>query len=49
MEKQAFVLSTYESQSDEALNESFRQGADMVRQRAPVLQRLRYNVFSEAP
>jgi hypothetical protein len=49
MEKQAFVLSTYESQSDEALNESFRQGADMVRERAPVLQRLRYNVFSEEP
>ena len=49
MEKQAFVLSTYEYQSDEALNESFRQGADMVRERAPVLQRLRYNVFSEEP
>jgi hypothetical protein len=46
-EKAAFVLSTYESQPDEALTESLNPRARVVRERAPVLQRLGYNVFSE--
>jgi len=47
-EKAAFVLSTYESQPDEALTESLNPHARVVRERAPVLQRLGYNVFSES-
>ena len=46
-EKAAFVLSTYESQPDEALTESLNPRAKVVRERAAVLQRLGYNVFSE--
>jgi hypothetical protein len=46
-EKAAFVLSTYESQPDEVLAESLNPRARVVRERAPVLQRLGYNVFSE--
>ncbi len=46
-ERAAFVLSTYESQPDEALTESLNPRARVVRERAPVLQRLGYNVFSE--
>jgi hypothetical protein len=48
-EKAAFVLSTYESQPDEALTESLNPHAKVVREEAPVLQRLGYNVFSEEP
>jgi hypothetical protein len=48
-EKAAFVLSTYESQPDEALTESLNPHAKVVREDAPVLQRLGYNVFSEEP
>jgi hypothetical protein len=46
-EKAASVLSTYESQPDEALTESLNPRTKVVRERAPVLQRLGYNVFSE--
>ncbi len=50
-EKAAFVLATYESQPDEVLAETSgineNIGARVVRERAPVLQRLGYNVFSE--
>jgi len=46
-ERAAFVLSTYESQPDEALTESLNPRARVVRERAPVLQKLGYNVFSE--
>lgn len=50
-EKAAFVLATYETQPDELLAETSgitrRRGARVVRERAPVLQRLGYNVFSE--
>ncbi len=45
-EKAAFVLSTHESQPDEALTESLNPRAKTVRDRAPILQRLGYNVFS---
>ena len=44
-EEQAYVLYTYESQSDDALSELMRR-TDVVRQQAPALQRLGYNVFS---
>lgn len=49
-EKAAFVVATYESQPDEVLQENsgISKGARVVRERAPVLQRLGYNVFSEA-
>ena len=51
-EEAAFVLATYESQPDEVLAEtpgiSLGEGAKVTRERAPVLQRLGYNVFSEA-
>lgn len=49
-EKAAFVVATYESQPDEVLQENsgINKGARVVRERAPVLQRLGYNVFSEA-
>ena len=46
-ERAAFVLSTYESQPNKALTESLNPRARVVRERAPVLQRLGYNVFSE--
>jgi hypothetical protein len=46
-EKAAFVLSGYESQPDEALSERLNPRASVVRERAPILQRLGYNVFSE--
>jgi hypothetical protein len=46
-EKAAFVLYTYESQPDEALVESLNPRAKVVREHAPLLQRLGYNVFSE--
>lgn len=46
-EKAAFILSTYETQPDETLTESVNSSAKVVRERAPVLQRLGYNVFSE--
>ncbi len=42
-----FVLYTYESQPDEVLTESLNPRARVVRDRAPVLQSLGYNVFSE--
>ena len=44
-EEQAYVLYTYESQTDDALSELMRR-TDVVRQQAPTLQRLGYNVFS---
>jgi hypothetical protein len=52
-EEEAFVLATYESQPDEVLAETpgispGGEGAKVTRERAPVLQRLGYNVFSEA-
>lgn len=46
-ERAAFVLSTYESQPDEALTKNLNPRARVVRERAPILQRLGYNVFSE--
>jgi hypothetical protein len=46
-EKAAFVLSTYGSEPDEALAGSLNPRARVVRDRAPILQRLGYNVFSE--
>ncbi len=46
-EKAAFVLYAYESQPDEALAERLNPRANVVRERAPVLQGLGYNVFSE--
>lgn len=46
-EKAAFVLSTYKSEPDEALVESLNPRARVVRESAPVLQKLGYNVFSE--
>ncbi|CAA9446864.1 MAG: hypothetical protein AVDCRST_MAG28-955 [uncultured Rubrobacteraceae bacterium] len=45
-EKAAFVLSTYETQPDEALTETLHPRARVIRERAPVLQSLGYNVFS---
>ena len=47
-EKTAFVVSTYESQPDEVLKEISGIGiARVIRERAPILQTLGYNVFSE--
>ena len=50
-EKAAFILATYETQPDELIGETSgitqRLGARVVRERAPVLQELGYNVFSE--
>ena len=46
-ERAAFVLSTYESQPDELLTRTLYPSAKIVRKRAPILQRLGYNVFSE--
>jgi hypothetical protein len=50
-EESAYVLSTYESQLDAFLSDisgiGGKKGARIVRERAPVLQRLGYNVFSE--
>ena len=46
-ERAAFVLSTYETQPDEALVASLNPRARVVRERAPVLQELGYNVFSK--
>jgi hypothetical protein len=46
-ERAAFVLSTYETQPDEALTESLHPRAAFVRKTAPVLQGLGYNVFSD--
>jgi hypothetical protein len=49
-EEAAYVLSTYESRPDELLSDISgisNDGALVVRERAPVLQRLGYNVFSE--
>jgi hypothetical protein len=50
-EEIAYVLSSYESQSDALLADisgiGGEKGARVVRERAPVLQRLGYNVFSE--
>jgi hypothetical protein len=47
----AYALSTYESQPDALLADisgiGDKKGARIVRERAPVLQRLGYNVFSE--
>ena len=45
-EEEAYILYTYESQSDDALSELMRR-TDVVRKQAPTLQRLGYNVFSE--
>jgi glucose dehydrogenase len=44
-EEQAYVLYTYESQPDDALSELMRR-TDVVRNQAPTLKRLGYNVFS---
>ncbi len=46
-ERAAFVLSTYETQPDEALTESLHPRPTFVRRMAPILQNLGYNVFSE--
>jgi len=48
-EKAAFVLFTHKSQPDEALTQTLfdPQQIKLIRRRAPVLQRLGYNVFSE--
>jgi hypothetical protein len=45
-EKAAFVLSTYESQPDELLTKRLNPSARLIRKRAPILQKLGYNVFS---
>ena len=47
MEQGAFVLSTYESQPDEALGILHPQGGAFVRSHASTLQKLGYNVFSD--
>ncbi|PLS81543.1 MAG: hypothetical protein CYG60_25765, partial [Actinobacteria bacterium] len=46
-ERSAFVLSTYESQPDQVLEQTLYPNARIVKRRAPVLKRLGYNVFSE--
>jgi hypothetical protein len=46
-EKAAFILSTYESQPDELLTKNLYPRPEIVREYAPILQRLGYNVFSE--
>ena len=46
-EKAAAVLVTYESQSDRQLT-SLNPNPQLVRKRAPILQKLHYNVFSES-
>jgi hypothetical protein len=46
-EQAAFILSMYRSQPDELLEESLSPGAEEVREHAPTLERLGYNVFSE--
>jgi len=47
-EKAAFTLSTYESQPDQLLTKRLHPSPEFVRKRAPILQRLGYNVFSES-
>lgn len=46
-EKAAVVLATYESQPDSQLT-SLNPNPQLVRKRAPILQKLDYNVFSES-
>lgn len=46
-ERAAFILSTYETQPDELLTRTLYPSAKIVRKRAPILQRLGYNVFSQ--
>jgi len=47
-EEAAFVLATYETQPDWTLEAHLlHPSAELVRRRAPILQRLGYNVFSE--
>jgi hypothetical protein len=47
-EKAAYILSTYESQSDESLQEGLHhKNLDHIREGAPALERFGYNVFSE--
>ena len=46
-ERAAFILSTYETQPDELLTRTLYPSAKIVRKRAPILQSLGYNVFSE--
>jgi hypothetical protein len=45
-EKAAYVLKTYESQPDARLAVFYRR-PEMVRKRAPILEKLGYNVFSK--
>ena len=46
-EKSAFILSTYESQPDQLLERHLYPNPRIVKRRAPVLEELGYNVFSE--
>jgi hypothetical protein len=46
-ERAAAILSTYESQPDSQLT-ILNPNPQVVRKRAPILQRLSYNVFSES-
>lgn len=46
-EKAAYVLTTYKSQSDERLKETFATSRADLRAQAALLERLGYNVFSE--
>jgi len=46
-ERAAYILATYESQPDSRLT-SLDPNPQLVRKRAPILQRLDYNVFSES-
>lgn len=46
-EKSAFILSTYESQPDQVLKQYLYPNPRVVKRRAPVLEEIGYNVFSE--
>jgi hypothetical protein len=48
LEKQAFITLTYKTQPDELLTSLYPYPEDL-RERAPILERLGYNVFSEPP
>ena len=46
-ERAAYILKTYESEPDVRLAEALYPRPETVRRRAPLLERLGYNVFSE--
>ena len=47
-QRAAYVLATYKSQPDIALRSLYPKNSELVRKRAPVLERLGYNVFSNS-